>query len=142
MKNIIKFISILSSIVLFLIIQYAISSCNVRMNKEHPQIIKGETLYKKYCLECHAIDGKGTESFKEHYTKIDLTKINVRRDVDEFPIMEIARYIDGRSHFKEFGERAMPMWGLDLMSKESSFNPDTARSNMGAIISYLIKIQD
>jgi len=54
----------------------------------------------------------------------------------------VAKYIDGRNHYKEFGPRPMPMWGVDLMSKEGNFDPDTARSNLAAIISYLITIQE
>lgn len=132
-------ISLIASLVLVL---FLLPSCNLKLNQVHPQISKGNKLYTKYCLECHAEDGKGIETLKEHYNKIDLTKINERRDLDEFPVIEIAKYIDGRNHYKEFGPRSMPMWGVDLMEKEQQYNPDTARSNLGAIISYLITLQE
>jgi hypothetical protein len=129
------------NILVFIVVMLLLSSCNIKLNKEHPQITKGEMLYQKYCLECHAQDGEGIKELKAHYDKIDLTRINLRRDLDEFPVNEIARYIDGRTHYKEFGPRPMPMWGVDLMAKENQFNPDSTKSNLGAIISYLIKIQ-
>ena len=132
----------LSSFLFLFIIILGSASCKMKLNEEHPQITKGAKLYNKYCIECHAADGKGTPNLREHYSKIDLTKINYRRDLEEFPIMEIAKYIDGRNHYKEFGSRQMPMWGVDLVSGESAYNPDTARTNMGAILSYLIKIQE
>lgn len=121
---------------------FLLPSCNLKLNEVHPQVTKGEKLFQKYCLECHGSDGKGIESLKGHYNKLDLTRINMRRDLDEFPVNEIAKYIDGRNHYKEFGPRPMPMWGVDLMAKENQFDPDTARSNLGAIISYLITLQE
>ena len=129
---------LLASILTFI---FLLPSCNIKLNQVHPQITKGNKLYTKYCLECHGVDGKGVESLKDHYDKLDLTKINLRRDLDEFPVTEIAKYIDGRNHFKELGPRPMPMWGVDLMEKEHQYDPDTARSNLGAIISYLITLQ-
>ena len=119
-----------------------LGSCHLKLNQEHPQITKGHKLYLKYCTECHAADGKGISDLREHYSKVDLTQINHRRNVEEFPIDEVAKYIDGRNHYKEFGPRPMPMWGVDLMSKEGNFDPDTARSNLAAIISYLITFQE
>lgn len=128
-------------IVIIFIFLILLSSCNFKLNQEHPQITKGEILYQKYCLECHGKDGEGIKELKANYNNVDLTRINLRRDLDEFPVNEIARYIDGRNHYKEFGPRPMPMWGVDLMTKEQQFNPDSTRTNLGAIISYLIKIQ-
>lgn len=118
-----------------------LSSCQGLKNQEHPQITKGRALFGKYCTECHGVNGKGAPALIGQYSTIDLTKIMERRDVDEFPVMEIAQYIDGRNHFKEFGPRTMPMWGVDMMNMEHQFNPDTARSNLGALISYLITLQ-
>ncbi|HAQ38405.1 MAG TPA: hypothetical protein DCX89_02840 [Saprospirales bacterium] len=118
-----------------------ISSCNPKLAKEHPQVAKGRTIYEKYCTECHGVNGKGVKAFQSYQT-IDLTKILQRRGTDDFPIMEIARYIDGRQHTKETGARLMPMWGVDMVKLEHQYNPDTARTNMGAILSYLITLQE
>jgi hypothetical protein len=118
------------------------ASCNFNWNPEHPQITRGKTLYNNYCLECHGKDGKGIQAFMDQYETIDLTRIQQRRDLDEFPVMEIAKYIDGREHYKDFGPRPMPMWGVDLMTLEHAYDPDTARTNLGAIISYLITLQE
>lgn len=118
-----------------------LNACNMKLNQEHPQITKGDILFQKYCVECHGKNGEGIAELKKQYDNIDLTRINIRRDMEEFPVDEIARYIDGRNHYKEFGPRPMPMWGVDLMAREHEFNPDSARTNLGAIISYLIKIQ-
>lgn len=128
-------------VMFFFTLLILLSSCNFKLNQEHPQITKGEILYQKYCMECHGKDGEGIKDFKGNYNSIDLTRINLRRDLDEFPVNDIAKYIDGRNHYKEFGPRPMPMWGVDLMEKEQQFNPDSTRTNLGAIISYLIKIQ-
>ncbi len=126
---------------LFLIAWLTINSCTPKLQQEHPQVTKGRVIYEKYCTECHGTNGKGVKAFQSYQT-IDLTKIMQRRDVDEFPVMEIARYIDGRQHAKETGSRLMPMWGVDLAKREHQYDPDTARSNMGAIISYLITLQE
>ena len=132
----------IGSLSLLVLIVLITGSCNLKWQREHPQITKGRTLYNKYCLDCHGPNGKGTKEFLKQYDNIDLTRINFRRGTDEFPIVEIAKYIDGRQHFKEVGSRPMPLWGVDMMSMENHYNPDTARSNLGAIISYLIKIQE
>lgn len=127
---------------LTIIIMFTLGSCNLNWNPEHPQITKGKSLYGKYCVECHGMNGKGIKELVGTYNEIDLTTINRRRDVDEFPVVEIAKYIDGRQHYKEFGTRPMPMWGVDMVTMENSFDPDTARTNLGAIISYLITLQE
>jgi hypothetical protein len=132
----------LMQIISLTLLLFLTASCNFRWQSEHPQITKGRSLYNKYCLDCHGPDGRGTQELLKQYDNIDLTRINQRRDIDEFPVIEIARYIDGRQHFKEFGPRPMPMWGVDMMTLEHQYNPDTARSNLGAIISYLIKLQE
>lgn len=117
-------------------------SCNFNFNPEHPQITRGKQLYNNYCIECHGANGKGIPALLDQYDTIDLTQIKARRDVEEFPVMEIAKYIDGRQHYKDFGSRPMPMWGVDLVTLEHAYNPDTARTNLGAIISYLIVLQE
>jgi hypothetical protein len=124
------------------VIVLLLGSCHLNLNEEHPQITKGRILYQKYCTECHGKNGRGIADLRKQYETIDLTRIKTRRDVDEFPVEEIARYIDGRNHYKEFGPRPMPMWGVDLMALESQYDPDTAQTNLGAIISYLISIQE
>lgn len=126
----------------FLIVLMTLGSCNFNWNPEHPQVTRGKNLFGKYCVECHGANGQGIKSLVDHYDKIDLTKINQRRDSDDFPVQEIAKYIDGRQHYKDFGSRPMPMWGVDLVELEHSYNPDTARTNLGAIISYLITLQE
>jgi len=138
--NIANFIIVLSIFVIGVAFA-SIQSCNFKLNKEHPQIKKGEILYNKHCKECHGDDARGADALRGHYKKLDLTLINVRRDLDQFPVDEIAKYIDGRNHYKEFGPREMPMWGVDMMAKEQNYSPDTARTNLAAIVSYLIKIQ-
>jgi len=139
-KNNAAWINGMMLLVLFLV--FGLYGCQGLKNQEHPQITKGRALYKKYCTECHGIDAKGSPAFSGQYKTIDLTQINKRRDVDEFPVMEIARYIDGRQHFRDTGPRPMPMWGVDMMNMEHQYNPDTARTNMGALISYLITLQE
>jgi cytochrome c1 len=132
----------MSRFVGFLIVLMTIGSCNFNWNPEHPQVTRGKNLYGKYCVECHGVNGKGVKSLMDLYDNVDLTKINQRRDSEEFPVLEIAKYIDGRQHYKDFGSRPMPMWGVDLMELEHTYNPDTARTNLGAIISYLITLQE
>lgn len=119
-----------------------LGACNFKMNQEHPQVTKGKALYGKYCVECHDVSGKGIKELRAQFNNVDLTTINSRRNVDEFPVMEIAKYIDGRAHYKEIGPRPMPMWGVDMVALENEYNPDTARTNLGAIISYIITLQE
>lgn len=126
---------------LFFITLMTLIACNPKLQQEHPQITKGRTIYMKYCTECHGVNGKGVKAFQSYQT-IDLTKIMQRREVQDFPVVEIAKYIDGRQHAKEVGTRLMPMWGVDLAKLENQYNPDTTISNLGAMISYLITIQE
>jgi len=127
--------------VFFVIALLSVISCNPKLQQEHPQITKGRTIYGKYCTECHGVNGKGVKAFQSYQT-IDLTKIMQRRGEVDFPVIEIAKYIDGRQHAKETGHRLMPMWGVDMAKLENQYNPDTTITNLGAIISYLITIQD
>lgn len=118
-----------------------LKACSPTIIKSQSQIKRGENLYMKYCVDCHDSNAKGIAEFQTKYDSIDLTKINYRRQVEEFPVKEIALYLDGRQHYKDFGDRVMPMWGVSMMEKENNYNPDTARVNLGALISYLITLQ-
>lgn len=133
----------IKNILLMIMLVFTYSACsNIKMSNEQPQVTKGKQLFGKYCVDCHGVDGRGIPGMVDKYKATNLTLINMRRGVEEFPIEEIAKYIDGREHVKNTGERMMPIWGVDLVAMEANYNPDTARSNMGALLSYLIRIQE
>ncbi len=72
----------------------------------------GRRFYERYCSACHGMDGKGQGpvALDLRTEPADLTQIAKRRG-GEFPVAEIAAYIDGRADVRAHGSRDMPVWG-------------------------------
>jgi len=126
----------------FMVLSLVFFSCDNTDNSRATQVKKGKVLFDKYCTSCHGIDAKGIANAEAETKRADLTLIMKSRKATQFPISEIARYIDGRSTIKSHGTREMPIWGNELKEKESLQTNDELRGKLGEIIAYLMTIQD
>ncbi len=129
------------AIILGLALYVIPSSCNSGPpeNSRAAQAERGKVIYDQYCASCHGADGKTPIDSLER-TPADLTYILKRRDIDKFPVQEIASIIDGRNYLSAHGDREMPAWGK-VFADEEKLNDDQIRGKMGELISYLITIQ-
>lgn len=105
------------------------------------QARKGYDHFVEHCVVCHGEDAKGVTVDTLSVQPPDLTLITKRRSQNEFPVMTIAKIIDGRTYIKSHGSRAMPIWG-DVFSKQDYMTEDEIRGKLGEIVAYLINIQD
>ncbi len=129
-----KFISFISFLLL-------IVACNAPDNSRATQAKKGKVLFDKYCLSCHGQHGDGPVASSLKEKPADLTLIMKHRKTSQFPIAEIARYIDGRATIKSHGPREMPIWGEELMNKEQLKNNSELKGKLGEIVAYIMSIQ-
>ena len=110
-------------------------------NSRATQIQKGKATFDKYCVSCHADRGNGPASDTLKVKPADLTQIVARRKSKEFPVMEIARYIDGRQFVAAHGTREMPIWG-DVFASQQEMGETDIKGTLGELIAYLISIQE
>ena len=147
MKNLTFLIGKLRSYSAFLISAFILSAAFVACESAPPQnsrsnqIQRGKVLFDKYCISCHADKGNGPAADTLEVKPADLTRIIARRKGNDFPVMEIARYIDGRQFISAHGTRAMPIWG-DVFATEENMNETEIKGKLGELIAYLISIQE
>ncbi|MBT8221335.1 MAG: cytochrome c [Bacteroidia bacterium] len=110
-------------------------------NSRATQARKGYEHFVEHCAVCHGEDAKGVVMDTMAVQPPDLTLINKRRRQNEFPVMTIAKIIDGRTRVKSHGDRDMPIWG-DVFSKQQAMTEDEIRGKLGEIIAYLHNIQN
>ena len=134
-------ISLLFSTLPLFILLFLVSACNQPDNSRESQAKKGKILFDKYCISCHGQHGDGPAAAGLKTKPADLTAIMKSRKSKQFPISEVARYIDGRATIKSHGTREMPVWGKDLMVLEKLNNNDELKGKLGEIIAYLMSIQ-
>lgn len=130
--------SVLSVLAFFLFV----ISCNHNppKNSLEAQAELGKVHFQMHCMGCHGPDGKGGTMLSQDVQPADLTTIQARRSVDEFPVMEIARLIDGRNRVEAHGTTTMPIWG-EVFTSGEMMNEDAIEGKMEEIIAYLITIQ-
>ena len=105
------------------------------------QAVRGKVLYEQYCLGCHGADGKGMIMDSMVKDPADLTTLVARRGGGEFPILEVARIIDGRKMIANHGSREMPVWG-DIFTQEGEITESEIKGRLAEIIAYLMSIQN
>ncbi|MEZ4993068.1 MAG: cytochrome c [Saprospiraceae bacterium] len=123
---------------------FAWSGCGEHTPPKHSmeaQARAGKLLFEEHCQGCHGEDGKGKEIQDAAATSADLTKIMARRNVKEFPTMEIARFIDGRTMIEAHGEKTMPAWG-EVFASGENMDQKEIEGTMAEIIAYLVSIQE
>ena len=137
-----RFYISLSSIAIFLFVVSMGCNQGPPKNSLIAQANDGKALFEKQCVSCHG--GEGVEADKALVDTLaalppDLTRINKRRGVRDFPIAEIARFIDGRILVAAHGPREMPVWGQ--VYEESGLNESEIKGEKGKLIAYLMRIQ-
>ncbi len=109
-------------------------------NSRQAQAMRGKVLFNKHCAVCHGNNGDGPMAETLKVAPPDLTKIMKRRKTGEFPILTVAKFIDGREVVKGHGTREMPIWG-DVFAGEEQLTEAEIKGKMGELIAYLMTIQ-
>ena len=104
----------------------------------------GRRLFERYCSACHGLDGRGQGpvALALRTPPADLTRIAKRRG-GQFPVDEIAAYIDGRAGVRAHGSRDMPVWG-ERFSEEvggGSSGEEVVHGNLLILMHYLQSLQ-
>ena len=106
------------------------------------QANEGKLMFDEQCAGCH-----GGENITADQSRVDtlgalppdLTRINKRRGTKDFPVAEIARFIDGRVLVAAHGSREMPVWGQ--VYEDEGMNEGEIKGEKGKLIAYLMRIQ-
>jgi len=111
-------------------------------NSRAAQAAAGKALFMEQCTACHG--GEGVEADRARVDTLtaippDLTRINKRRGVRDFPVAEIARIIDGRILTQVHGPREMPVWGQ--VYEDEGMDEGLIKGKKGELIAYLMSIQ-
>lgn len=124
--------------VLFLIFQW---SCNQgpREGTREAQAMRGKAIFDQQCISCHGNDEVAPTRTDLEKEAPDLSKIMERRRAKDFPIVEMAKVIDGRNWVKSHGPREMPVWGEVYDSL--GMDKDEIRGRKGELVAYLMSIQ-
>lgn len=104
----------------------------------------GRADYERYCMACHGAEGRGDGPVAPALSMppSDLTRIAARRG-GEFPVSEIAAYIDGREDVAAHGPREMPVWGQRFARRihDQSTEEEVVRGRLLVLVEYLRSIQ-
>lgn len=130
--------SVLSMLAFF----FFVISCNHTppKNSMEAQAELGKVHFQTHCIGCHGPEGKGGTMITQDVQPADLTTIQARREVDEFPVLEIARLIDGRNRVEAHGTTTMPIWG-EVFSSGEMMDEEAVEGKLEEIIAYLVSIQ-
>jgi len=132
--------TILSLLVSILV--FAMISCDSGppKNSRAAQAQKGKAFFMNHCGVCHGPNVNAKRVASLETSPPDLGLIMARRNnPPNFPVAEIASYIDGRKDV-QLHKRDMPAWGKYFQDEEKLTN-DEIKGKMGEIIAYLISIQ-
>lgn len=108
-------------------------------NSREAQAKAGKLLFDQYCVTCHGVHGDGPLADSLSIPPPDLTRIMERRGATEFPVQDVARFIDGRQWVSAHGAREMPTWGK--VFSENKMSEDEITGKLGELIAYLMSIQ-
>ena len=109
-------------------------------NSRAAQAERGRVFFASHCSSCHGVNADKAKIASMKKAPPDLTKIMDRRKgLTEFPVVEIASFIDGRKAV-QLHQRDMPAWGKYFADEEKLTN-DEIKGKMGELIAYLISIQ-
>lgn len=110
-------------------------------------IDRGERLFERNCSVCHGADGTGGGPMAEVLTVVpaDLTRIAARRD-GGFPVIEVARIIDGRAPLMSHGGE-MPIFGFvfgsyDAILREEGVGTLLTAQEVVDIVGWLERVQE
>jgi len=110
-----------------------------------PMLVEvGRGEFEKQCASCHGLAGHGDGPAAAALSTppADLTRIAARRGGD-FPVDEIAAWIDGRLAPTAHGTREMPIWGSRLAEglPAEPLTQDLVRGRIDTLVEYLRSIQ-
>lgn len=132
----------LISFFVLLMLFFAALSCgnNPPKNSLEGQAQRGKVHYQTHCMGCHGPDGKGGGMITQEDSPSNLTTIMARWEMEEFPIMRVARLIDGRDRVEAHGTATMPIWG-EVFASGELLDEEQIEGKLEEIIAYLITIQ-
>lgn len=130
-------------IALFSLLYIGLNSCDFGPpeNSRVAQAERGKAHYQEYCSACHGMDGKGIRIDSLERQPADLTQLTRNYETNEFPILPVARMIDGRKLSKSHQDRDMPLWG-DVFAQEELMDETQIKGRLGELIAYLMTIQE
>ena len=137
MKNLNLLFGFLIGVVFFIA-----TSCEsgASKNSRGAQAERGRTFFANHCGSCHGVNADKEKIASMKKAPPDLTKIMDRRKgLTDFPVVEIASYIDGRKDV-QLHNRDMPAWGK-YFEDEEKLTKDEIKGKMGELIAYLMSIQ-
>jgi len=109
-------------------------------NSRGAQAERGRVFFASHCASCHGVNADKEKIASMQKAPPDLTKIMERRKgLTEFPVVEIASFIDGRKAV-QLHKRDMPAWGKYFADEEKLTNEEI-KGRMGELIAYLMSIQ-
>lgn len=141
MRSKFSFQSLFTLAVLVAMLVFILGSCADKAPKHSlaAQAERGEVLFKEHCASCHGENKDMAIVDTLSVTPPDLTLIKARRGAANFPLVEMARMIDGRNLVKIHGPRAMPVWGEIFAGQGDT--EDAIRDKKGELVAYLMSIQ-
>lgn len=134
-----KKIALVASMIAMAIFIFASCQQNPPKNSRMAQAERGKALFDKHCTTCHGDNPDEATVAALDKPPPDLALIKDRRAVTEFPVVEMARMIDGRNLVKIHGQRAMPVWG-QVFSNDGD-DEEAIRGKKGELVAYLMSIQ-
>lgn len=134
-----KSLSTLMSLIVMLLFFLAGCADKAPKHSRAAQAERGEVLFNEHCASCHGDNKDMALVDTMSVAPPDLTLIKARRGASNFPLVEMARMIDGRNLVKIHGPRAMPVWGEIFASQGD--DEDAIRNKKGELVAYLMSIQ-
>ncbi|MCB0641992.1 MAG: cytochrome c [Phaeodactylibacter sp.] len=122
---------------------FGLNSCDFSP-PEHSRVAqaeRGKAHYDKYCSSCHGPDGKGLQIDSLERQPANLTYLTRNYESNEFPVLAVARMIDGRKLSKSHQDRDMPLWG-DVFAQEELMDESQIKGRLAELIAYLMTIQE
>ncbi|HJU10353.1 MAG TPA: cytochrome c [Candidatus Binataceae bacterium] len=94
-------------------------------------ITSGKLDFRRYCAQCHGMDGKGDGPVAAALKKkpANLTLL-AKNNGGVFPEKEVRDFIDGTKTAAAHGNRAMPIWGDAFRMRSAS---EGAGATMGSV---------
>jgi mono/diheme cytochrome c family protein len=103
----------------------------------------GRQHYEQYCQSCHGGAGAGDGPIAE-LLKVgppDLTMIQVNNG-GNFPVDQLAAWIDGRNGIESHGSREMPVWGNIWTDEDGGAEAEQRMTRqINELIEYIRSIQ-
>jgi mono/diheme cytochrome c family protein len=114
------------------------------------QVTNGILEFRRYCASCHGISGKGdgpvAQSLNPRPTNLTLLS---RNNGGKFPRQHVIDVISGVSVVAAHGDRAMPVWSLEMEKAPASIvgaggtgSPGRAKREIDLITGYIESIQE